>query len=106
MESIKSDSSLSGESSFSQKNQIDDLSWIVDGLAFPKGTEFRGQYKGHVYYGKVNSGALMMNGKEFLSPCAAAMTITRSAVDGWLFWDCKPPGVSSWIDIYTLKQMK
>lgn len=89
-----------------QKNPIDDLPWIVDGLAFPKGTEFRGQYKGYVYYGKVTSGALMMNGKEYLSPCAAATAITRSSVDGWLFWDCKPPGVSSWIDIYTLKQMK
>jgi hypothetical protein len=127
MDSIKSDSYLPGESSFnkmnqkdvfqvpknldtvesnSQKNPIDDLPWIVDGLAFPKGTEFRGQYKGYVYYGKVNSGALMMNGKAFSSPCAAAMTITRSAVDGWLFWDCKPPGASTWIDIHTLKQMK
>jgi hypothetical protein len=48
----------------------------------------------------------MMNGKEFLSPCAAAMTITRSFVDGWLFWDCKPPEASSWINIHTLKQMK
>ena len=44
--------------------------------------------------------------KEFLSPSEAAVTITRSSVDSWLFWDCKPPGASSWIDIYTLKQMK
>ena len=131
MESIKPDSSSHGEpgsqSSFnkmnqkdtfqvlknldtvefnSQKNPIDDSSWIVDDLAFPKGTEFRGKYKGHFYYGKVASGALVINGKEFLSPSAAATAITRSSVDGWLFWDCKPPGVSSWIDIHTLKQMK
>jgi hypothetical protein len=90
----------------SQKNPIDDSFWVVDGLAFPKGTEFRGQYKGYFYYGKVSSGALMMNGKEFLSPSAAATAITRSSVDGWLFWDCKPPGASSWINIHTLKQMK
>ena len=127
MDSVKYDPSLPGESSFnkmnpkdvfqvpksldtvesnSPKHPIDDLPWIVDGLAFPKGTEFRGQYKGHVYYGKVNSGALMMNGKEFLSPCAAATAITRNSVDGWLFWDCKPPGASSWTHIYNLKQMK
>jgi hypothetical protein len=103
MESIKPDSSLP---------------WIVDDLAFPNGTEFRGKYKGYFYYGEVSSGAgyfyygevssgaLMMNGKEFLSPSAAAMTITRSSVDGWLFWDCKTPGASSWINIHTLKQMK
>lgn len=90
----------------SPKNPIDGLPWIIDGLAFPKGTEFRGKYKGYFYYGKVSGGALMMNGKEFLSPSAAAMTITRSSVDGWLFWDCKPPGASSWINIHTLKQMK
>ena len=131
MESIKPDSSLSGkpvsQSSFNKMNQkdvfqvlknldnveldfpknpIDGLPWIIDGLAFPKGTEFRGKYKGYFYYGKVSDGALMMNGKEFLSPSAAAITITRSSVDGWLFWDCKPPGASSWINIHTLKQMK
>ena len=89
----------------SRKIPGDDLPWIVDGLAFPKGTEFRGKYKGYFYYGKVTSGALMMNGKEFLSPSAAALTITRSSVDGWLFWDCKPPGMSSWINIHTIKQM-
>ncbi|MBW2406145.1 MAG: hypothetical protein JRF17_02150 [Deltaproteobacteria bacterium] len=110
MESIKPDSSPPGKTAFrptfNSKNQIEDLPWIVDGLAFPKGTEFRGKYKGYFYYGKVSSGALMMNGKEFLSPCAAATAITRSSLDGWLFWDCKPPGASSWINIYTLKQMK
>ena len=99
MESIRPDSS-------SRKNPIDDLPWIVDGLAFPQGTEFRGKYKGYFYYGKVSSGALMLDKKAFLSPSEAAVTITRISVDGWLFWDCKPPGASSWINIHTLKQMK
>jgi hypothetical protein len=131
MESIKPDPTLSDESisrpsfnktnqkdgfqvlknletvdSDSRKNPIDGLPWIIDGLAFPKGTEFRGKYKGYFYYGKVSDGALMMNGREFLSPCAAAMAITRSSIDGWLFWDCKAPEAASWIDIHTLKQIK
>ncbi len=131
MESIKSDSSLHGvlasQPSFNKMNQqdvfqvpknpdtvesnsqinpMDDLPWIVDGLAFPNGTEFRGKYKGYFYYGKVSSGALMLGEKPFFSPSEAAVTITRSTVDGWLFWDCKPPGASSWVNIYTLKQMK
>ena len=110
MESIKPDSSLYGgpvsQPSFSKMNLKGDLPWIVDGLAFPNGTEFRGKYKGYFYYGKVSSGALMLDKKAFLSPCEAAVTITRSSVDGWLFWDCKPPGAPSWIDIHTLKQMK
>jgi hypothetical protein len=90
----------------SPKEPIDGLPWIIDGFAFPKGTQFRGKYKGYFYYGKVAGGALMMNGKEFLSPSAAATAITRNSVDGWLFWDCKPPGASSWINIHTLKQIK
>ena len=131
MESIKSDYSLHGvlasQPSFNKMNQqdvfqvpknpdtvesnsqinpMDDLPWIVDGLAFPNGTEFRGKYKGYFYYGKVSSGALMLGEKPFFSPSEAAVTITRSTVDGWLFWDCKPPGASSWVNIYTLKQMK
>jgi hypothetical protein len=110
MESIKPDTSLHGgpasQPSFNKMNLKEDLPWIVDDLAFPNGTEFRGKYKGYFYYGKVSSGALMLGEKAFLSPCEAAVTITRSSVDGWLFWDCKPPGASSWIDIHTLKQMK
>jgi len=131
MESIKPDSSLRGEPvsrpSFnkmnqknvsheaknlenvkfdSPKNPIDGLPWIIDELAFPKGTEFRGKYKGYFYYGKVSKGALMINGREFFSPCAAAMAITRSSIDGWLFWDCKTPEASSWTNIHTLKQIK
>lgn len=90
----------------SRKKPVDDLPWIIDGLAFPEGTEFRGKYKGYFYYGEVSGGALMINGREFLSPCAAAMAITRNSIDGWLFWDCKAPEASSWINIHTLKQMK
>jgi hypothetical protein len=88
------------------KDPGDGRPWIFDGVVFPNGTEFRASYKGYYYNGKVNHGALMMNGKEFFSPCAAAMTITRSDVDGWLFWDCKLPGASSWVDIHSLRQIK
>ena len=131
MESIKVDSTLSDESisrpSFNKMNQkegfkvlrnlvidnsdspkkpIDVRPWVIDGLTFPKDTEFRGKYKGYFYYGKVSGGALMINGRNFFSPSAAAMAITRSSIDGWLFWDCKTPEAVSWIDIHTLKQMK
>ena len=88
------------------KKSSDGRPLIVDGVAFPSGTEFRGCYKGYNYRGKVSDGVLILNGKEFLSPCAAAMAITRREVDGWLFWDCKLPGVSSWIDIYSIKRNK
>jgi hypothetical protein len=88
------------------KNPCDGQAWIVGGVAFPNGTAFRGTYKGYNYHGKVSNGALILNGKEFLSPGAAAITITRREVDGWLFWDCKLPGMSSWTDMYSLKRDK
>jgi hypothetical protein len=85
------------------QNKVGHVSWVVDGVAFPDGTEFRCKYKGHCYYALVCEGALMINGKKFLSPSAAAVTITRNAVDGWLFWDCKLPGDSSWVNICAFK---
>ena len=116
MESIKTDSDLFVDTPAQQsskinricpkspQNAIRDVSWVVDGVAFPNGTKFRCKYKGCFYYAKVTNGALMINGKEFLSPTAAAVTITRNAVDGWLFWDCQLPGNSSWVNICALKQ--
>ena len=87
-------------------NSVDNLPLIADGVAFPHGTAFRGKYKDYFYRGIVNNGTFILNGKKFLSPCAAATTITRDAVDGWLFWDCKIPGRSSWESIYELKNAK
>ena len=87
----------------SSKNAVGDVSWVVDGVAFPNGTEFRCKYKGYFYYAQVCDGALMINGKKFLSPSAAAVSITRNSVDGWLFWDCKLPGDSPWVNICALK---
>ncbi|RLB78074.1 MAG: hypothetical protein DRH24_15060 [Deltaproteobacteria bacterium] len=115
MESIKTDSDLrvgiSSQQSFeidrihpkNLKNAVGDVSWVVDGVAFPNGTKFRCKYKGYSYYAQVCDGGLMINGKKFLSPSAAAVTITRNAVDAWLFWDCKLPGNSSWVNICALK---
>jgi len=113
MEIIKTKSDLLNKpvlkQSFRKANQSNVIEnedckpWAVDGVDFPHGTKLRGKYKGYVYQGKVNNGALILNGKKFLSPCAAAVTITRDAVDGWLFWDCKIPGRSSWESIYEFK---
>lgn len=79
------------------------LPWIVEGTHFPHETQFRAKYKGSVYYGTVRNGALALGGKEFFSPCAAAVSITRNPVDGWLFWDCRLPGKSSWINLDAFK---
>ena len=69
-------------------------SWTTKGVMFPGGTEFPATYKGETINGRVESGALVVNGKRFDSPSAAAVAVTGNPVNGWIFWECKLPGRS------------
>lgn len=82
----------------------DPTPWVVRETTFPHGTKFRGKYKGVTYFAKVDNGALVLNGKAFISPSAAAMTITRNPVDGWVFWDCKKPDGPFWMNLREVKR--
>ena len=90
-----------------EKKESDDTgdlsAWVVKGVTFPHGTKFRRRYKGYQYVAEVVNGALVLEGKSFLSPSAATVSITRNPIDGWLFWDCKFPGQSCWKSICGLK---
>ncbi len=78
--------------------------WVTENVVFPHGALFRGRYKGCVYLARVENGALMLKGKKFLSPTAAAFSITKkSSLDGWLFWECKPLKRGPWISISKFK---
>src|SRR5689334_6991810 len=58
--------------------------WVAKGVRFPAGTEFRTNYKGQIYTGRVEGGALLLgDGHRFESPSAAAVSIMKSAVNGW-----------------------
>lgn len=70
--------------------------WVVKGVRFPARTEFRASYKGQTYLGRVEHGALMLNGQAFDTPSSAAMSITNNPVNGWTFWECRLPGHASW----------
>ena len=74
------------------------------GVHFPGGTEFRATCKGQTYYGKVNSGAFIVDGKRFNSPSAAAVAITSRPVNGWTFWVCRFPGKGSWQMLKALRK--
>ncbi|MDE1952103.1 MAG: DUF2924 domain-containing protein [Betaproteobacteria bacterium] len=78
--------------------------WVAKGVRFPAGTEFRAAYKGKQYFASVEGGALVLNGKSYETPSAAAMSIADSAVNGWGFWECRFPGQSSWKVIKTLRK--
>lgn len=78
--------------------------WVAKGVRFPAGTEFRATYKGQTYLGRVEGGALVLNGKRFDSPSAAAISITGSPTNGWHFWQCRLPGQASWQMIKALRK--
>ena len=78
--------------------------WVSKGVIFPHGTEFRATYKGQQCIGMVQNGALVLNGKRFSSPSAAAFAITRNPVNGWIFWECLIPGTIKWKTIADLRK--
>lgn len=78
--------------------------WLTKGVRFPAGTEFRANYKGQTYLGRVENAALVMNGKRFDSPSSAAVNITGNNVNGWNFWECRLPGQAGWKTIKALRK--
>ena len=78
--------------------------WITKGVHFPAGSEFRATYKGQTHLGRVEGGSLVLSGKRFDTPSAAAMSITNSPVNGWTFWEARVPGQAGWKVIKTLRQ--
>jgi len=78
--------------------------WVTKGVRFPNGTEFRATHKGQHYRGHVEGGALVVNGQRFDSPSAAAINITETSVNGWIFWECQLPGTSDWVLIKSMRR--
>lgn len=77
--------------------------WVSKNVSFPHGTKFRARYKGRVYEASVLDGALILNGRSFGSPSAAAFSITGNPVNGWIFWECQLPGKTDWRSISTMR---
>ena len=78
--------------------------WVTKGVHFPDGTEFRANYKGQTHLGRVEKGALVLSGKRYDTPSAAAMSITDSPVNGWTFWQARLPGHAGWRLIKSLRK--
>lgn len=78
--------------------------WVAKGVRFPAGTEFQAHYQGQSHTGRVEGGALAVNGKKFRSPSAAAVAITGSSVNGWRFWECRLAGEGAWQSIERLRR--
>jgi hypothetical protein len=87
-------------------------SWMSQGVILPDGTELRrilgektsyGE-KGEVFSGIVQNGTLVINGKSYNTPSAAAFAITDYGVNGWDFWEAKLPSTSQWVSLHRLRE--
>lgn len=78
--------------------------WVTKGVRFPAGTEFRATYKGQTHLARVEGGALLMSGKRYDTPSAAAMAVADSPVNGWTFWHARLPGHAGWKPIKSLRK--
>lgn len=78
--------------------------WITKGVRFPVGTELRAKYKSQTWLGRVEGGALVINGKRYDTPSAAAVAITENPVNGWTFWECRLPGQAGWKILKALRK--
>lgn len=92
--------------SVSRAEQMDPAGepWVCDGVIFPPGTDFRASYRGQLYSGRVERGALVVNGERFLSPSRAASSITGTSVNGWKFWECLRGDDTKWVAIDGLRK--
>ena len=79
-------------------------SWTTKGVTFPATTEFRATHRGKPVSGRVEAGALVVNGKRYETPSAAAVAVTENSVNGWKFWECRLPGSSSWQLIASMRR--
>ena len=79
--------------------------WVTKGIRFPAGTEFRANYKGQTHLARVEAGAIVVEGKRYDTPSAAAMAITTGNVNGWRFWEARLPGQAGWKMIESLRRV-
>jgi hypothetical protein len=79
-------------------------SWTRKGVRLPPQTELRATYKAQTYLARVENGAISLAGQRYLSPSAAASSITGSRVNGWRFWQYRLPGESNWRRLENLRQ--
>jgi hypothetical protein len=64
---------------------------IGSGVFLPDGTILKKRFKGNLYEFKVENGKIWVNGKGYTSASGAAVAVTGSSVNGWIFWKVKRP---------------
>lgn len=83
--------------------------WSWKGVQLPHGTELRMEYAGQLVHGRVHQGKWRIEGKDFNSPSDAAGSSVKTKdgkstnLNGWVYWEVKRPGDSTWHRLQSLK---
>jgi hypothetical protein len=80
------------------------IPWVEDGVTVPHGSLARMKYLrgSQIYEGQFLNGKLLVKGREFetLSAAASALAVTKNgskpSLNGWLYWEAKFPGETTW----------
>ena|SRR5712692_543243 len=67
------------------------------GGKIPNGTKLHAHYLSQSYEAEVKAGKVWLNQKPYDSPSKAARAITKSAVNGWRWWEYYDEEKKSWI---------
>lgn len=76
------------------------------GGQIPNGTKLRATYLSRDYQAEVKGGRFWFEGKAFDSPSNAARAITKTAVNGWKFWEYWDEANERWISLVSLRSKK
>ena len=57
------------------------------GTLLKNGLILRKNFKGKLHYAKIENNQIVINNKSFHSPSAAAVELTNTSQNGWIFWE-------------------
>ncbi|GBD41209.1 hypothetical protein HRbin39_00587 [bacterium HR39] len=75
-------------------------------VPLPEGTELRGRFHGREVRGRIEGGAVVLEGRRFTSLSAAARSVTGHPVNGWRFFEARLPGRDDWLPAARLRPVR
>ena len=90
--------------------KLDGRAWSGKGVTLTHGTQLRMSYNGRRHFGDIDDGEWLVEGNRYRSPSGAAVGVARTragrlvSLDGWEYWEAKPPGEDKWTLIMQLRR--
>ena len=92
-----------------KKNGASGRAWSGEGVTLPHGTAVRMRYNRRQHEGEIVDGKWVIDGKGYDTPSGAASDVAvtkrgkKTRLDGWIYWEAKVPGDTTWMPIKGLR---